>query len=187
MPDAHGSDTPPPELSPPAFQTWLWGARLMMVGGVVGSALLALAAMWLGTVDLVRLVSHLADYTSDADSKLRSKLVVEIVKVVDVYLLAAILIVVAFGLYELFIRHLSTRRNDNLGPRVLAAASIDELKDRVAKLISLILVIEMFQSALTITIKDATDLVLLAGSIAIAALAIALPNLLTGSKNKTEH
>lgn len=162
----------------PAGERALWSTRLLLLGGVAGSAVLAAATIWIGTVDLVRFVGAVADYTTAGQpSEVRSELVADAVKVVDAYLLAAILVVVAFGLYELFIGRLDSRRHDADSPRLLVASSLDELKDRISKLVVLILVIEFFQRGLQIGIDDANDLVLLAGGIALVSLALVLPTI----------
>ena len=90
----------------------LWSTRLLRLGGVAGSVLLA-AAIWMATVDLVRFVGDVANYTaSDDRSEPRSELIAGVVKIVDTYLLAAILVVAAFGLYELFVGRIDARRTD---------------------------------------------------------------------------
>jgi uncharacterized membrane protein YqhA len=58
----------------------------------------------------------------------------DVVKIVDTYLFVAILVLVAFGLYELFIGRLDARRTDD-APRLLVANSLEELKDRIAKVV----------------------------------------------------
>ena len=74
----------------------LWSTRLLLLGGVAGSVLLAAAVIWMGTVDLVRFVGDVAnDTASDDRSELRSELIAGVVKIVDTYLLAAILVVAA--------------------------------------------------------------------------------------------
>ena len=169
----------------PIGERVLWSARFLLLGGVVGSAVLAAVVIWLATVDLVRFIGDVAGYTSADDAALRRDLVADLVKIVDVYLLAAILVVAAFGLYELFVGRLDARRTDEDAPRLLVARSLEDLKDRIAKLVVLILVIEFTQRALKTDIDDATGLLMLAGGIALVALAVVLPSLADALKGKT--
>ncbi|HEX5616383.1 MAG TPA: YqhA family protein [Acidimicrobiia bacterium] len=156
----------------------LWSVRLLLLGAVGGCAALALAVVWMGTVDLVHFAGDIASYTTDEQSSdVRSGLVADVVKIIDAYLLAAILVVAAFGLYELFVGRLDARRTDGDAPRLLVARSLDDLKDRIAKLVVLILVIELFQRALSVDIDEAADLLALGGAIALASVALVLPTL----------
>lgn len=179
----------PPVAEPPspapAGERLLWSTRLLLLGGVAGSAILAAGVVWMGTVDVVRFVGDLAEYTTtDRPSDIRSELVAEVVKIVDAYLLAAILVVAAFGLYELFVGRLDARRTDGDAPRLLVARSLDDLKDGIAKLVVLILVIEFFQRALQVEIDEAADLLVLGAGIALVSLAFVLPNLADAAKRR---
>lgn len=180
---ADGTEIPNADRVPPGERA-LWSTRLLLVAGVAGSAVLAAAVLWLATVDLVRFLADVADYTTDGDASARSSLVAGAVKIIDTYLLAAILIVVSIGLYELFVGRIDARRTGDAAPRVLVARSLDDLKDRIAKLVVLILVIEFFQRALKVDIDAAADLLVLAGGIALVSLAIVLPTLADALKPK---
>lgn len=159
----------------PVGERLLWSSRLLLLGGVVGSAVLAAAVVWIATVDVVRFAGDVIDYTESSNNIERGELVAVVVKIIDTYLIAAILVVAAFGLYELFIGRIDARRTSDDGPRVLVARSLDELKDRIAKLVILILVIEFFQRAVQVDATEASDLLLLAGGVALVSLALALP------------
>jgi uncharacterized membrane protein YqhA len=107
----------------------------------------------------------------------RADLIGGIVKTIDSFLLAAILVLVAFGLYELFISRLDPARDGASSPRILLVLSIDDLKDRIAKLVVLILVIEFFQRSLEADLAQADDLLRLAGAISLVAVALTVPSL----------
>ena len=169
----------------PAGERVLWSTRLLLLGGVAGGAVLGAAVVWMGSVDLVRFLGDVADHTTgDPSSEVRSGLVADAVKIVDTYLLAAILVVAAFGLYELFVGRLDARSVGVDAPRLLVVGSLDDLKDRIAKLVVLILVIEFFQRAITIEVEDATDLLVLGGGIALASLALVLPTVADAVKHR---
>lgn len=170
----------------PLGERVLWSTRLLLLGGVAGSAGLAAAVVWVATVDLARFAADVAHYTTNDAAGLRSELVTDVVKIVDTYLVAAILIVAAFGLYELFIGRLDARRTDGDAPRLLVARSLDELKDRIAKLVILILVIEFFQRALKTDVSDAEDLLVFGGGIALVTLAAVLPTIADALKRRDE-
>jgi uncharacterized membrane protein YqhA len=150
-----------------AFERVLWQSRLLVVVAVVASALLAVAAFYIATVDVVFIFRDLVPYASpDLDPTARDGLreaTVTIVKAVDGYLIAAIVFIFAVGLYELFVSKIdvsgeAARRL----PRMAQVASLDDLKDRIAKLILLVLIIEFFKYALKLKYTTPLDLLYLA-------------------------
>lgn len=88
-----------------------------------------------------------------------------IVKAVDEYLIGAILIIFALGLYQLFVSKLDAAERSEAAPRLLLIRSLDELKDRVAGLVLLVPAIEFFQRALQLRYETALDLLYFAASI----------------------
>ena len=149
-----------------------------MLVGVAGSVFMAVIVLWMSSVDLVLLAGDSIAYASASDrTELRGDLIGGIVKTIDAFLLAAILLLVAFGLYELFVSRLDPARNGASSPRVLLVLSIDDLKDRIAKLVVLILVIEFFQKSLDADLSQADDLLKLAGAISLVAVALTVPSL----------
>lgn len=149
-----------------------------MLVGVAGSLLMAVIVLWMSAVDLAVLAGDAISYTSAADrTDVRTDLISGVVKTIDSFLLAAILVLVAFGLYELFVSRLDPARDGRSSPRILLVLSIDELKDRIAKLVVLILVIEFFQRSLQAELDQADDLLKLAGAISLVAVALTVPSL----------
>src|SRR5438270_9090669 len=82
------------------FERVLWLSRLVVVIPVVASVALACAAFYLGTVDVVYVLAHLGSYADLAASAgtraaTRAALLGTIIKAVDIYLVAAILLIFA--------------------------------------------------------------------------------------------
>jgi uncharacterized membrane protein YqhA len=150
------------------FEQILWRSRLLVVVAVVASAFLAVGAFYMATVDVVVLLGSLLPYASPslnpaAREALREATVAGIVKAVDGYLIAAIVLIFALGLYELFINKIDAIRDAARSvPRLVQVASLDDLKDRIAKLILLVLIIEFFQYALKLKYTSPLDLLYLA-------------------------
>lgn len=160
------------------FERVLWGSRLLMLVGVVASVLLALGTFYVALVDLTYFFGLILDYGTgvQARDELRADLITAIVKVLDGFLICAILIIVAFGLYELFINRIDMARLSEAGPRLLQVRDLDDLKERVARLILLILLIEFFQRALRVPFESTLDLLYLAVSILFVSAATYLTN-----------
>lgn len=90
------------------FERALFSTRLAVLVAVVGSLAAALAMLYVATMDAAYLATRLHRYADPAlsmvDRKaLHTDALVQVVEVMDGYLLAAILLIFAFGLYEVFV------------------------------------------------------------------------------------
>lgn len=142
----------------------------MVLVAVVAGVFMAVGAAFLATVDAFYLAGLLLRYADpglpyEARAGLRTEVITALVKVLDVYLISAVLIVFSLGLYELFIRRIEAAEGSETASRLLYVTSLDDLKNKVAKLILLILTIEFFQRALKASYAGPLDLLYLAGSI----------------------
>ena len=170
------------------FEKTLWSSRLLMIVGVVMSALMSLGAFYMATVDALGLLKYLAAYGdaslgTEARADVRAQTVTLIVKSVDGYLIAAILLIFALGLYELFINRLDASRNSEVAPKLLQVRSLDDLKHRIAGLLLLVLVIEFFQRALRLNYETPLDLLMLALSVLLIAASFYVSNLRRGKED----
>ncbi len=158
------------------FERALWLSRLVVVVPVVASVVMAVAAFYLGTVDVVYLITHLGSYAdvTTTHSQARAALLSAIIRALDDYLLAAILIIVALGLYELFVGKIDAAERDEIAPRLLLIRSVDDLKDRLAKVVLLVLIVEFLQYTFAVNFTSALDLLYLAVGIALIGLALYL-------------
>jgi uncharacterized membrane protein YqhA len=165
-----------------AFEKALWASRFVMLGGVVFSILMALGVFYMATVDALSLPGLLRDYTHAAPAEvqrteLRAKILTLIVKSVDGYIITAILLIFSLGLYEFFIGKLEEARESPLAPRLLQVSGLEELKERIAKLLVLVLIIEFFWRALILSFEHALDLLYLAVGIALIGATLFLSKL----------
>lgn len=161
------------------FEGALWGSRLVVLVAVVFGLLLALGAFYLATVDVFYFFGYLRDYadlslSSGDREELRASAITAIVKAVDGYLIAAILVIFALGLYELFVSKLDPAERSETIPRLLLIRSLDELKERIASLVLLVLVIEFFQRALQLEYRNPLDLLYFATGVLLVSGALYL-------------
>lgn len=171
---------------PKSLQYWveqgLLATRFVIVVPVVVSIFLALAAVYVATVDAVYTATHLIDYASSVSSPsatLRVKLLTSIIKVFDTYLIGAVLLVFAIGLYELFIHRLEATEHIGIAGRLLFVRDLDDLKNRLAKLVLLVLVVEVLQQGLQLTYASPLDVLYLAIATVLVGGAILLGNVLS--------
>ncbi|GIK39730.1 MAG: hypothetical protein BroJett011_35630 [Chloroflexota bacterium] len=161
------------------FEGALWQSRLVVIVAVTASVLVGVGVFYMTTVDTVIMLSHLPQYaypslTADARTALRLSLVAEVVAIVDGYLLAAIMLILALGLYELFVSKIGLAEGSEFAPRLLLIRSFDDLKDRLARVVLLILIVKFFQQAVQLKYTDTQDLLFLAVGIVLIGAAIYL-------------
>jgi uncharacterized membrane protein YqhA len=164
------------------FQALLWQSRLIVLLAVISSLLSAVAMFYLATVDAVVMLSHLLEYaapelTTEMRHELRAETVTHIVEIVDGYLLATVLLIFSFGLYELFISKIDQAEEAGGSSKVLLITNLDDLKSRLAKVVLMILVVRYFEHALSMKFVTPVDLLLFAGGIALLGLALYLSHL----------
>src|SRR5919112_5963363 len=162
-----------------AFEHALWASRLAMLIAVVGSVLLAFGSFYLSIIDVVSVFAIFRDYADPSLStrdltELRNEAVTTIVRALDGWLIGAILLLFAFAVYELFVSKIDTARRSEAVVRFLGVGSLDGLKEKVARLVIIILVIEFFQRALRVPYEQALDLVYLAVGVLLVSGAVYL-------------
>ncbi len=162
-----------------AFEWLLWNSRFVVVVPVVASVVSGLALFYLATVDVVYLVKHLAPYASSgladgARAALRASTVTHIVEVVDGYLMALVMLIFGLGMYELFVSEIDLAQANKASSRILVIESLDDLKGRLAKVIIMILIVRLFEHAVTLEVKTTLDLLYFGGAIALIGLALYL-------------
>ena len=156
------SERPSSEL---LFERLLWGTRNLMIVPVVASLAMAVGALVMATIDVAIVAreliqGHYGD--SKAAEHTHTAVLTTLVRSLDGYLLAAILIIFALGLYELFISKIDIAEHSEVAKRVLLIRSLDDLKDRLGKVVVLILVITFFQRAAETEYTRPLDLLWLA-------------------------
>lgn len=152
------------------FERILWASRLLVVVVVLGGLVLAVGAIFVAVVDVVYAVGLISQYAdpglgSEARVELRNGIVTAIVKAMDGFLISAILIVFSLGLYELFVGNIDAAEGLETASRLLYVRSLDDLKDKVVRLVLLVLAIEFFQHALRLRYDGSLDLLYLAGGV----------------------
>lgn len=157
----------------------VWGSRWIVVIAVVAAILMSLGVFLVTTIDAIGVAGQVAAYADPSLSEaaraaLRLQTIADVVGAIDGYLLAAVLLIFALGLYELFISKIEAAEQSDFARRLLLVQSLDDLKDRLARVVLLILVVKFLQSALALKYQSAVDLLLLAVGIALVGLAVYL-------------
>jgi len=159
------------------FEGLLWNARLIMIVPVLASLLAAIGILILSAVNTLLLLQRMAGYlmlTAEQQLEQQAVILSDVVGVVDQFLIVAILVIFADGMYELFVGNISAAEQSSIGPRVLIIRNLDDLKDKLVSVVLVILVVKFFQQALKMHYETPTDLLLLAGGIAAVGVALFL-------------
>ena len=162
-----------------ALESVLWKSRFIVILAVVASVAASLAMFWITSVDMFYAVTHLTGYadaspTEEARKGLRDGAVTQVVEVVDGYLLASVMLIFAFGLYELFISDIDKAHGSTASSKILVIDSLDDLKTKLAKVILIILIVRLFEYAVRMRPEHMLELVYFGAAIALVGLALYL-------------
>jgi uncharacterized membrane protein YqhA len=133
------------------FDRALWLSRLVMVIPVIASVVLGCAAFYIGTVDVIYVFAHLGSYADLAGSMprpaaIRVTLPASIIQAMGIYLLAAILLILGLGLYELVVGKIDTAERAAFASRLLLIQTVDGLKERLGTMTVLVLIVVFLQA-----------------------------------------
>ena len=150
------------------FESGLWSSRfiviLSVVFGLVGAVVLFIVASF-DIYDTAKFV--LNTYINHAHPEnFHEDVVGGIIGAVDLYLIGVVMLLFAFGLYELFISEIDdAKEEDGQDNKILAIHSLDQLKDKISKVIVMVLVVGFFQKVGHTQYNGALDMLYFALSI----------------------
>ncbi len=155
------------------FESVLWNSRLFILFAVVFALIGSIVLFIVASVDIFNVaVNAINYYTKHPEGLDLHEIVLSgIIMAVDLYLIAVVLLIFAFGLYELFISEIDVAKESGKS-RVLEIHSLDELKDKLAKVIVMVLIVSFFNRVLHMDIKTSLDMIYFALSILALSLGL---------------
>ncbi len=155
------------------FEGAIWRSRFIVLLAVIFGLLGAVILFAVASLDIWHVATHTFHVitTGAHPETFHEDIVAGIIGAVDLYLIAVVMFIFSFGLYELFISDIDEASGKN-GSKLLAIHSLDQLKDKIAKVIVMVLVVNFFQRVLHTSF--ATPLEMLYFALSIAALAVGL-------------
>ena len=150
------------------FESSLWSSRfiviLSVIFGLVGAVVLFIVASF-DIYDTAKFV--LSTYLNHAHPEnFHEDVVGGIIGAVDLYLIGVVMLLFSFGLYELFISEIDDAKEiDGKENKILAIHSLDQLKDKISKVIVMVLVVGFFQKVGHTQYNGALDMLYFALSI----------------------
>lgn len=148
------------------FARILWNSRLFIIFAVMLSMVGAILLFLVASFDIIKVVKITFDYyqhTLREHEDIHHILLNTIIMAIDLYLIAVVLLIFAFGLYELFIAKIEIK--DEHHSKVLEIHTLDQLKDKLAKVIVMALVVAFFSKVLNMGMKNTLDMLYFAISI----------------------
>ena len=153
------------------FESALWSTRFFVLLAVIFSMLGGMALFIVASVDIWHVAVGVFNvyFNGIHPENFHEKIVSELIGSVDLYLIAIVLFIFGFGLYELFISKIDVAEK-SAASKILEIHSLDELKDKLAKVIIMVLIVGFFKRAMHTTYDSAIDMLMLAGAIFALAL-----------------
>lgn len=150
------------------FENGLWSSRFIIIFAVIFGLLGAVVLFIVASVDVFVTAKYvLTTYLTGAHpEKFHQEIVGGIIGAVDLYLIGVVMLLFAFGLYELFISDIDAAKDDEGNDnQILAIHSLDQLKDKISKVIVMVLVVGFFQKVGFTEYNGALDMLYFALSI----------------------
>jgi len=148
------------------FEKVLWTSRFITISAVIFGLLGAFILFIVASADIFGVVSSTYNYyfTDIHPEHFHADIVSEIIGAVDLYLIGIVLFIFSFGVYELFISEIDVAKEGNVS-KILHITTLDQLKDKIAKVIVMVLVVNFFQRVLHTNYDGALEMLYFAGSV----------------------
>ncbi len=156
------------------FEGGLWGSRFIVILAVVFGLIGAIALFIVASFDVYDTAKYvIVTYINHAHPEaFHEDVVGGIIGAVDLYLIGVVMLLFSFGLYELFISDIDPAKDDEKENKILAIHSLDQLKDKISKVIVMVLVVSFFQKVGHTEYNGALEMLYFALSITAVAVGL---------------
>lgn len=156
------------------FEGAIWKSRLIIILAVVFGLIGAFILFIVASMDIYNVAVYVINtiITHAHPEHFHEDIVAGIIGAVDLYLIAVVMFIFSFGLYELFISNIDAAGEKDDDNKILNITSLDQLKDKIAKVIVMVLVVSFFQKVLHMEYNTALEMMYFA--LSITALSIGL-------------
>ena len=156
------------------FENGMWKIRLFVLLPVIFGLIGAIILFVVASKDIYEVLTYTINVYANGlhPEKFHEEIVSKIIGAVDLYLIAVVMLIFAFGLYELFISKIDAAEDTKTGSTILAIHSLDQLKDKIAKVIVMVLIVSFFQKVLHTRYDGALEMLYFALSIGLLAVGL---------------
>ncbi len=157
------------------FENGLWSSRFIVLLAVIFGLIGAIVLFIVASADIFATAKYvISTYVAHGHPEhFHEDVVGGIIGAVDLYLIGVVMLLFSFGLYELFISEIDAAK-DKAGEesKILAIHSLDQLKDKISKVIVMVLVVGFFQKVGHTEYTGALDMLYFAFSITAVAVGL---------------
>ncbi|MDC3306054.1 YqhA family protein [Flavobacteriales bacterium] len=157
------------------FERGLWSSRYIVVLAVVFSVISAMSLFLIGSYEIVYTLIHDSPLSASHQGHSHSKLMSKIIGAIDLYLIGVVLLIFGFGIYELFISRIDVARK-NTDVTILEVKNIDDLKNKIIKVIIMVLIVTFFKKVLDMNYNSPVEMMYFAVSIFALSFGVFLIN-----------
>ena len=169
------------------FEKSLWGFRFIILIAVFSLLASSLIAFYLGVHSNIEAFNEITHSYSNGSTLKANAIIVYLISSIDEFLLGIILIIIALGIYELFISKIDfIDEKEKMFPAWLTFHSLDELKGVLTKVIIIILMVYFFKKVVMMEFETPLSILYLATGIILIALANYISHKHIGEK-KNKH
>jgi uncharacterized membrane protein YqhA len=152
------------------FESALWSSRLIVILAVIFGSISAVLLFIAGSIEIITSVLHAV---SLANAEINyTTLLSGIIGGVDLYLIGMVLLIFSFGIYELAISKIDIARSSESYHTLLEISSLDDLKNKIIKVIIMVLIVSFFQRVLSMKMENSMDMLFMAVSIAVICIGV---------------
>ena len=152
------------------FENALWSTRFIVLISVVLSIISSIILFLLGGWDIIQAIIYKNPLLNN-DIKTNNELLFNIISSIDLFLIGIVLLIFGFGVYELFISEINFAK-DKFADSTLKINSLDQLKNKIIKVIIIVLIVKFFEKVLKLSHNFTTPNDLILFSLSILAICI---------------
>ena len=152
------------------FENALWSTRFIVLISVVLSIISSIILFLIGGWDIIQAIIYKNPLLNN-DIETNNELLFNIISSIDLFLIGIVLLIFGFGVYELFISEINFAK-DKFADSTLKINSLDQLKNKIIKVIIIVLIVKFFEKVLKLSHNFTTPKDLILFSLSILAICI---------------
>jgi len=152
------------------FESALWNSRLIVLLAVVFGTLSSVVLFISGSVEIIVSLFHAVSLSPVQVDYV--EVLSAIIGGVDLYLIGMVLLIFSFGIYELSISKIDIARSSESYHTLLEITNLDDLKNKIIKVIIMVLIVSFFQRVLAMKFTNSMDMLFMAVSISVICIGV---------------
>jgi uncharacterized membrane protein YqhA len=152
------------------FEKVLWKLRLIAILPVIMSLTSTGVTFVLGTLEIGKAILGLGTFEGQ-DKAYVARVLGGVVSGIDLYLIGIAMLIFGYGVYELLISPIDAARNEEkAGEGLLDIRDLDQLKEKLVKVLVVALIVSAFKPMLSLPIVDGPSLAFFCLSVLLLAI-----------------